>query len=162
MDAENGAVFSRRAASVLRCRTGSLAPRHSTSSNQGIQARSVLSPQVDNRAYILSHLDSPLLLFPLMSFHFYKMRSKKLRQGDSDCVVLCSSVPLFWIADTFLGSLCVPCLCLYLSQNTGVIPTPPQLVGSSLLCLKDYDMMVSNSFSGLLSAFNLRTKFLKT
>lgn len=160
MDAENGAVFSRRSASVLRCRTSSLAPRHSTFSNQGIQARSVLSPQVDNHTYILSHLDFPLFLFPLTIFHFYKMRSKKLRQGDSDCVVLCSSVPLFWIADTFLGSLCVPCL--YLSQNTGVIPTPPQLVGSSLLCLKDYYMMVSGSFSGLLPAFNLRTKFLKT
>lgn len=72
-------------------------------------------PHVDNRAYIHSHLDSPPFLFPLTSIHFYKMRSKKLRQGDSDCVVLCSSVPLFWIADTFLGSLCVPCLCLYLS-----------------------------------------------
>lgn len=97
MDAENGAVLSRRSASVLRCRTGSLAPRHSTFSNQGIQARSILPPQVENLAYILSHLDSPPFLFPLTSFHFYKMRSKKLRQGDSDCVVLCSSVPLFWI-----------------------------------------------------------------
>lgn len=90
-----------------------------------------------------------------------EMRSNKPWEGTS-VVWLC--VPLScgsgWL--TLRGvDICPTPLPLSFTEHWGH-PCHSQLVGNSFLHLKDYHMMVSNTFSGLLFAFTLRTRFLKT